>query len=187
MSRYVPEIRERMERGHPLLYDDDADVLFTLARRGTSYVEVGTYCGGSAIVAGLAGCEVFGIDTWQYPDDMKTFRPTPDDVRANWAAFGLDPEKLHLYQQAHPPLPGEIAGRTFDTGFIDGAHDVESAWRDWASLEGRVRGYMLFHDANRAGPYWAMLKALKEDPNWGRVALPIGCTTTIRALKRVTD
>ena len=54
MSRYVPEINERMVRGHALLYDDDADVLFTLAKRGSTYVEAGTYCGGSAIVAGLA-------------------------------------------------------------------------------------------------------------------------------------
>src|SRR3990172_9379727 len=121
MSHYCKAMVGKMPRGHALLYDNDCDVLTTIAKRGSTYIEVGTYCGGSAIVAGLAGCEVFGVDTWQYPEDMKTFRPTPDDVRANWAAFGLDPAKLHLYPQAHPPLPDQLAGRTFDTAFIHGA------------------------------------------------------------------
>jgi hypothetical protein len=147
-------------------------------------LEIGTYCGGSAIVAGLAGCEVYCIDTWEYPEDMKTFRPTPDDVRANWAAAGLDPDRLHLYKQEHPPFPTALRGLRFDIGFVDGGHDAKSAYADWVAVSKRVDKYVMFHDANRAGPYWAMLKAIKN-PNWGRVALPFGCTTTVRVLKRI--
>ena len=185
MSQYSTTIQPKLERGHGLMYDDDDRILHLIAKRGKTFIEVGTYCGGSAIIAGLAGCEVTGIDTWAYPGEMKTFRPTPDDVRVNWEAAGLDPDKLHLYQHSMPPLPAALVDTHFDIGFIDGDHTAVGCWNDWLSLQDRVDKYMLLHDANRAGPYWTWLKALKENRNWGRVALPFGCTTTIRILKRV--
>ena len=185
MTAYSKELLGKLVRGHALMYDDDARLLHTIASRGKTYAEIGTYCGGSAIVAGLAGCEVWAVDAFEYPEDMKTFKPTPEDVLANWDANGLDIERLHVYKHRTPGLPPPMQQLMFDIGFIDGGHDAGSVWADWTTLNQHIDMYMLFHDANRSGPYWCMLKVLKEDRNWGRVALPIGCTTTMRILKRI--
>ncbi|KKK75863.1 hypothetical protein LCGC14_2869470, partial [marine sediment metagenome] len=113
MMRRSKELDALMVKGYSALFDNDAQVLSVIAGRGERYIEIGTYCGGSALVAGLAGCEVHCIDTWDYTrrQDLKQvghYFPVEADVRENWAAAGLDPDRLHLYQHRTPPLPEEV-------------------------------------------------------------------------------
>ena len=135
-----------MVRGRALQRFDDPEVLFAVARTGPTYVEIGTRWGGSALVAGLAGCEVYCIDPWDYPTKLPAYRSTPQAVRENWAALGLDPSRLHVFQQRHPPWPQEIDDYKFATGLIDGAHTEEQCRADWEAMRIRVMGYVLFHD-----------------------------------------
>ena len=145
----LKELNSRMVRGEALLKFQDPEVIYTIASKGKTYVEIGTRWGGSAIVAGLAGCEVHCIDPWEYPGKLLYDRTTPLDVRENWSYAGLDPEKLFLYQQKHPPWPEAIGDRIFDVGMIDGAHEREQVQLDWEGMKSHVSGYVLFHDISK--------------------------------------
>ena len=128
---------------------DDPRVLLEVAAKGKTYVEIGTRWGGSAIIAGMAGCEVHCIDDFIYPKPADATLSDADDVRANWAAVGLDPDKLILHEQLHPPWPKAIADMKFDIGNIDGLHTEEQCRLDWEGMREHVTKYVLFHDATR--------------------------------------
>jgi len=138
-----------MVRGEALLKFQDPEVIYTIASKGKTYIEIGTRWGGSAIVAGLAGCEVHCIDPWEYPDKPPSRQTTPEDVKANWISAGLDPSKLFLYQQRHPPWPEAIKNRVFDIGMIDGAHELDQILLDMDGMMAHVSGYILFHDISK--------------------------------------
>ena len=144
----VTDVNEMMVVGNVLMnknYDDPA-VLFEIASQGKTYVEIGTRWGGSAVIAGLAGCEVHCIDDFVYPKPRDLTIGTVDDVVANWTALGLSLSKLHIHPQLHPPWPTAIKNKKFDIGLIDSAHTEEQCRLDWESMKKHVTKYVLFHD-----------------------------------------
>ncbi len=144
----VADINAMMPVGNVLMNEsfDDPQVLFEIASRGETYVEIGTRWGGSAIIAGLAGCEVHCIDAFEYPTRNAFLVGTPEDVTKNWINAGLNTDKLHIYKQKHPPFPEEITDNVFDVGLIDSEHFWQQCDMDWKALRMRVMKYVLFHD-----------------------------------------
>jgi hypothetical protein len=146
-------------RGRIALYKADGEVLYEVASLGKTYVEIGTLFGGSAVIAGLAGCEVFCIDPLdgyysakhavkERVDKWTGLVPSEEIVRENWESAGLDPKKLHIYAHLHPPWPEEI-NRAFDVGLIDGTHQVMHVIRDYEGMAPRVK-YLMLHDIDKA-------------------------------------
>ena len=157
--------------GRIALHTEDASVLYEVASLGTTYVEIGTLFGGSACIAGLAGCEVFCIDPLDgyysarhndplRPDSRTGIVASEEIVRGNWERCGLDPEMLHIYKQLHPPWPKEI-NRGFDVGLIDGDHSDDGVMRDYLGMGPRVR-FLMFHDTNKDSVNKAWHKALRD-------------------------
>ena len=161
----IEELTKKFVRGGPYLKYQDPEVIFEIASRGKTYVEIGTMWGGSAIVAGLAGCEVHCIDPW-----IKD--ASPDDVLENWVGFGLDSDKLFLYQQWHPPWPGEIKDRRFDIGMIDGTHKAKECLLDWEGMSAHVTQYVLFHDVNSYPDIYGVYRHAAEGPEWEAEFVP---------------
>lgn len=148
----------RVFLGRIAICEEDARALHEVTSLGKTYVEIGTLFGGSACIAGLAGCEVFCIDPLDgyYSakcgeknrlDPRTNMVPSVEIVRLNWRTQGLDPKMLHIYTQLHPPWPQEI-DRTFDVGFIDGDHEHQSVQADYEGMAPRVK-YLMFHDVNK--------------------------------------
>jgi hypothetical protein len=146
-------------QGRIALCHADAEILYEVASLGKTYVEIGTLFGGSACIAGLAGCEVFCIDPLDgyysavHKEENRIDRisglvPSVQIVKQNWESWGLDPAKLHIYAQMHPPWPQEI-DREFDVGLIDGDHGFQGVQADYEGMAPRVK-YLMFHDVNKA-------------------------------------
>lgn len=166
-----PAINSDTFVGRIALHRDDANVLYEIASLGKTYIEIGTLFGGSACIAGLAGCEVFCIDPLDGYYSAKNEDPLRLDsrtglvaseeiVRGNWERLGLAPEMLHIYKQLHPPWPEEI-DRAFDVGLIDGDHTREGVMNDYLGMGPRVE-YLMFHDINKAAVNSAWHKALRD-------------------------
>ena len=178
--------------GRVALWDDDAAIIKEVASLGKTYVEIGTLFGGSACIAGLAGCEVFCIDPLDGYYSAKhnyTLRPDPGTgivatekiVRDNWEHHGLDPDKLHIYKQLHPPWPTEI-DREFDVGFIDGDHSVQGTLDDYLGMGPRVK-HLMFHDNNKLSVQVVRAYALSCG-EWEEYIPEAGSKTWITVLKR---
>jgi len=165
------DVMKVMPRGGPSMRGYDPEFLFQMASQGKTYVEVGTKWGGSAIVAGLAGCEVHCIDHWEYPDRDPETVATPDAVLENWKAAGLDRKMLHLHVHRHPPWPEALEHRLFDIGLIDGSHQDDMALKDFEAMKSHVTKYILFHDFDdqHPGVYKSFFEAA-EDPEWKQIA-----------------
>ena len=163
----LEELRKKFVRGSPCMKRKDPEVLFEFVSRGKTYVEIGTMWGGSALVAGLAGCEVHCIDPWQMD-------ASPDDVMENWVSAGFDPDKLFLYKQYHPPWPEAIKDRKFDIGLIDGEHTEKQCRLDWEEMKSHISGYILFHDIDS---YPGIEKVFREgaaDDGWEIAGMGLG-------------
>ena len=163
-------IDSRTFQGRIALHRPDADVLYEVALLGKTYVEIGTLFGGSACIAGLAGCEVFCIDPLDgyysarhkeenRVDRMSGLVPTAKIVTENWESCGLDPAKLHIYQQTHPPWPLEL-NRAFDIGLIDGDHALDGVLVDFLGMSPRV-DYLMFHDTNKPTVNYVWNRAIR--------------------------
>ena len=164
-------IDARTFQGRIALHRQDAEVLYEVALLGKTYVEIGTLFGGSACIAGLAGCEVFCIDpldgyysavheTEERPDGWTGLVPSEKIVRENWESCGLDPARLHIYQQTHPPWPLEI-NRSFDIGLIDGDHALDGVLVDYLGMSPRV-DYLMFHDTDKPTVNYVWTRAIRS-------------------------
>ena len=153
-------IDESVFKGSIQLHAGDREAIFEVASLGKTYVEIGTFWGASACIAGLAGCEVYCIDPFRDYADEYLPGPTPEDVMHNWIAQGLDPDRLHIYPYYHPPWPVEI-DRKFDVGLIDGDHSWEAVNEDFTGMAHRVK-YLMFHDTNQG----SVKSVFKGALNW---------------------
>lgn len=178
--------------GRSAITQCDANIIFEVASLGKTYVEIGTLFGGSAIVAGLAGCEVFCIDPLdgyysakhneeQRLDPVAQIAPSEEIVRSNWTTMGLCPSKLHIYKQLHPPWPKGL-GRIFDIGFIDGDHSYAGVMADYLGMGPRVK-YLMFHDVQKPAVKMVYEFALKS-PVWEGYAPKAIGRTYLRVLRR---
>ena len=155
----------------------DPEVLYEIVSRGKTYVEIGTMWGGSAVVAGLAGCEVHCIDPWKKG-------ASPDDVMENWVSSGLNPDKLFLYKQYHPPWPAGIQNREFDIGMIDGNHKDPQPQLDWDGIKSYVSKYILFHDINSYTGIERVFREAAETDEWEIEGLGLGVDHQYGILRR---
>jgi len=165
----LEELKDKIAVGAPEQSGRDTELLYDVVSRGGTYVEIGTKWGGSAIVAGLAGCEVHCIDHWEYPDRARSHWPTQDIVRENWEGAGLDIDKLHIHVQRHPPWPAAIEGRKFHIGMIDGSHYEDAVRLDWESMRTRITKFLIFHDVDHRHAHYEVRKVFMEaaqDPDW---------------------
>ena len=162
----LDDVNFKMLKGSVLQKKNDPEILYTIASRGKTYVEIGTRWGGSAIIAGLAGCEVHCIDHWEYPGKQPRDQTTMQDVSDNWAHAELATAKLFMYQQRHPPWPEAIEDRRFDIGMIDGQHYVKEIAQDWEAMKLRVDKYILFHDLLIHWEVREVFAEAAEDPRW---------------------
>ena len=175
-----------MSRGNAFLGHHDPGVIYEIASRGKTYVEIGTRWGGSAIVAGLAGCEVHCIDPWEYPEKRIPDQTTLEDVRNNWKHAGLDPYKLRLHQNRHPPWPEAIQEMNFDIGMIDGEHTEEQCRLDWEGMKAHVSKYVLFHDISKSAVRKVFLAAV-EEPEWEFAEPLLGIGSQFGILKHASN
>lgn len=120
-------------------------MLFSLAfcLRPRSYLEIGTFQGGSALIVAnaLAALEskarIFCVD------------PQPKIAPEDWAQLE---SRAQLFQGYSPQILGEVAqaaGMPFDLVLIDGDHSYTGALRDAQGVLPYVAsgGYIVFHDA----------------------------------------
>ena len=124
---------------------------------GGNHLEIGTYYGGSAIVAGiikkkyhLSG-KIFTIDP-ENRGELENFRRyRVDDI--------IEKIKSNSY-----PLP---VNQKFTTAYIDGDHRWEHPLQDWNSVKDITSKYILFDDCdmNNKHVVKACISAM-EDPEW---------------------
>lgn len=148
--------------------DDEAIRLHELAleaSRSGACLEIGSYCGKSAVCLGLAcrqnGGVLYSIDHHrgneeQQPDqeyfDPGTFDPSQGRIdtfrefRANIEAAGLEDTVVPIVSTS------AVAARFWATPlslvFVDGSHTLDNCYRDYISWSRHVvpGGYLLFHD-----------------------------------------
>ncbi|VEN73763.1 conserved hypothetical protein [Candidatus Desulfarcum epimagneticum] len=141
------------------------DTALEAAGMGAPCLEVGGYCGKSAMCLGLAckekGGVLFSIDHHRGSEEQQPgeeyFDPAlfdPVSFCVNTLPCFLDTLKRFGLQDTVIPIVAESAavGRMWGTGlslvFIDGGHSREAALKDYAAWSGHVipGGYLLIHD-----------------------------------------
>jgi hypothetical protein len=150
------------------LDEDEADRLFSLAHEASKIapcLEIGSYCGKSAIYLGTACKEnksvLFSLDHHTGSEEQQPgqeyFDPdllNPETGKIDTLRFFLKTIAQFNLENAVVPVIGrsEIVGRVWQTPlsliFIDGSHSYESVLNDYKiwSKHLIVGGYLLFHD-----------------------------------------
>jgi hypothetical protein len=150
------------------LDEDEADRLFSLAQEASKIapcLEIGSYCGKSAIYLGTACKEnksvLFSLDHHTGSEEQQPgqeyFDPdllNPETGKIDTLRFFLKTIAQFDLENAVVPVIGrsEIVGRVWQTPlsliFIDGSHSYESVLNDYKiwSKHLIVGGYLLFHD-----------------------------------------
>ena len=173
------------------LDEEEADLLFNLALSASKMgpcLEIGSYCGKSAIFLGTACKEnrsvLFSLDHHSGSEEQQPgqeyFDPELLDVetgkidtlrlfRKTIAQFDLENVVIPIIGRS------EIVGRVWETPlaliFIDGSHSYESVFNDYKiwSKHLMIGGYLLFHDVfpnpDKGGqaPYHVYRKAVGSD------------------------
>ena len=173
------------------LDEEEADLLFNLALSASKMgpcLEIGSYCGKSAIFLGTACKEnrsvLFSLDHHSGSEEQQPgqeyFDPELLDVetgkidtlrlfRKTIAQFDLENVVIPIIGRS------EIVGRVWETPlaliFIDGSHSYESVFNDYKiwSKHLMIGGYLLFHDVfpdpDKGGqaPYLVYRKAVGSD------------------------
>lgn len=162
--RALPIIRA-MQRIDGYLYDDEADLLLTATvcavmrfRRPYAVVEIGSYCGKSTVVLGMAtkairpGVTVYAIDPHEgelsVADEVARVEPTLGRFMQNMEDAGV----------ADVVVPINVRSTAVNWAkpisllFIDALHDYDSVSQDFRHFAPWVvpRGYVAFHDYGKA-------------------------------------
>jgi hypothetical protein len=170
-------------------------------------LEVGTYCGKSAIylgtAAGEAGTVLLTVDHhhgseenqpgWEHHDDTVVDPRTGRMDTLPWARRALEEAGLEdrvVIVVGDSPTVAAVWGTPLALLFIDGGHATEAAWADYRSWTPKVAvgGYLAIHDVfpdPRAGgrpPYELYCEALRSG-EWAEVAA-LGCRS-LRVLRRL--
>jgi hypothetical protein len=170
-------------------------------------LEVGTYCGKSAIylgtAAGEAGTILLTVDHhhgseenqpgWEHHDDTVVDPRTGRMDTLPWARRALEEAGLEdrvVIVVGDSPTVAAVWGTPLALLFIDGGHATEAAWADYRSWTPKVAvgGYLAIHDVfpdPRDGgrpPYELYCEALRSG-DWAEVAA-LGCRS-LRVLRRL--
>lgn len=141
------------------------------------HVDIGTYFGGSAILAALtkpAG-RVYTIDC-RLGGHWTTKDITSDMVNENLEYFGVA-DKITQVVSCSNPWPLDV---TPETVFIDGAE--AEAGNDWKNTCGITTRYIIFHDCRRLYPSVVnAVRRARTDPRWKQ----IDSVDSIRIFERI--
>ncbi|HVB26315.1 MAG TPA: class I SAM-dependent methyltransferase [Mycobacteriales bacterium] len=150
----MPELRPHLEGVAGWLTGEEAETLYTLARRVTGrgvIVEIGSFKGRSTICLALgsrvgAGAPVYAIDPGH---GFKRF----DEFRANIERAGVDDLVIPVAARS------EVAFQTFEPEriellFIDGSHEYRQVMLDFAQWTSKLvdGGMLVMHDTTAASP-----------------------------------
>lgn len=186
-------IEKELPVGRTIFGLEDAGVLaqMIINARHSDHIEIGTFFGGSAILAAVIKKE-FGMHGQIHCIDHLDVRPTanvqPDKAVGviatrealfeNAEYFGVA-DRIVLHQHPSKPWPLD-ANCKFGTGYIDGDHWHGMPLHDWGVLSGVVSYAIAFDDYAIGKPEVtdAVAKA-SSDPRWLLVRLS-GLTAVLR-------
>jgi predicted O-methyltransferase YrrM len=137
-------IQETIEGGCGCPPDDMAVLAQTVKNAGDGdYLELGTFFGGSAILASLVKKE-FGIkgEVWAI-DDLEFYKNERSAglIMRNAEKMGAS---INLTIAKTSPFP--YRNKKFNCIFIDAGHDISSVFQDWVTIRQYATKYVAFHD-----------------------------------------
>ncbi len=145
----------------------------TVMASSGDHCEIGTWVGGSAILAALSFKDdvdrhVYTID----PMDKLDSSTYTEDTKGSYELFSRNVEKsgmsdrITLAQEFSDPFP--FPGQEFGTAYIDGSHQYEWVRKDWDNLKDCVRDYIVFDDVGVPDVYKVIIEAA-QDPEWSLI------------------
>ena len=169
------EIEKDIER--ICIFPHDAGILAQVIynARHSDHVEIGTFYGGTAILAALVKKQfkmhgqIYCVDPFEHrPDAMQDYitddMATTEKVMTNAEKFGVA-DRIVLVP--HYSYPWPIENKRFGTGYIDGDHWSGDPTKDWKSLKERVSYAIMFDDYVQNKPDVIMAVNLAmQDPRW---------------------
>lgn len=164
-------VRTEMPTGKPIMCPEDAGLLSQIIynSRGNDHLEIGSACGGSAIITlkAMSYCgrndKIVCIDPFgEDPYDM-IHKAVEHEFWANIKHFGFEDRVEHIKAFSHP-FP--IQNRRFATAFIDGDHSYECVLNDWNNLKGIVDNYIMFHDYGKVEIRKVIDENVAPDKDW---------------------
>jgi len=161
--------KPKLDQIKGFLDDDEAariyDIALKAAEMGRPCLEIGSYCGKSAVCIGLAcnekGGTLFSIDHHRGSEEQQPGEEYFDPELFDVASFSVDTlahfrETVRMFDLEDTVVPivakSRVAGRMWGTQlsmvFIDGGHSYEAALADYATWAGHIMpgGYLLIHD-----------------------------------------
>jgi hypothetical protein len=169
------EIEDTLER--TIIFSHDAGVLAQVIYNAlhSDHVEIGTFYGGTAILAALIKKrfsmhgKIYCVDPLECRPSMLEDRVTGEyatmaAVMENARKFGVD-DRIVLVPRMSYPWP--LEDKTFGTGYIDGDHWNGMPLNDWNSLKRCVKHAIVFDDYIQGKP--EVLQAVgvaAQDPEW---------------------
>lgn len=156
--------------------DDAAKLLIEIiAKTSGDYVEIGSFVGGSAILAAgameMAGRPgiVFCVDPFTRGETELDTLVLPQWVPSQHQTFWSNiiraghQHRVVAFKQYNPPFPEPIYFRWFSVGLIDGNHIFPGPQLDAHTLAKRITDYLLFDNAE----YIDVETAIQEMLNTG--------------------
>lgn len=136
----------------------EAGILYSAIDDGDVYVETGTFCGGSAIIAAQKAIRIYTIDS-MFGGYFVANGVQPLDILINLHRFDVAYKTSIIAAKSDPwPLPDYIIPDVF---LIDGGHDYPTAKHDWSVADRIARRAILVHDYNRP-QYPGVIKMVSE-------------------------
>ena len=177
--QYGTALHEKIESNieRTPIFAHDAGVLAQVIynARHSDHVEIGTFYGGSAILAAVVK-EHFKLHGKVYCVDPLECRPkqiqdrytegtaTTAVVMKNAEKFGVEDRIVLVPFMSHP---WPIENKVFATGYIDGDHWNGMPEKDWGSLRKCVTHAIVFDDYIQGKPEVVQaVSAAVEDPEW---------------------
>ena len=177
--QYGVEIHKELEKNieRTPIFPHDAGVLSQIIydARHSDHVEIGTFYGGSAILAALVKKEfkmhgkIYCVDPLEcrpghLPDKITEGTASTVAVMTNAKKFGVE-DRLVLVPQSSYPWP--LGDKSFGTGYIDGDHWNGMPLNDWNSLRKCVSYAIIFDDyvMGKSEVIQTVTTAL-QDPAW---------------------
>jgi hypothetical protein len=164
--------------GRSTLFPHDGGILaeaVAISRHG-DHVEIGTFYGGSAILAALVKKKlghhgrVYCVDPLEYRNDLikdseTNEWATTEKVMANARKFGVANRIILVPEYSDPwPFPPE---KTFASAYIDGDHWNGMPQKDWDNLSKCVKHAIVVDDYMREkSEIVEMVLKAAQDPRW---------------------